>query len=1047
MLSTFSITSRQQLRIAFIVFVLIITTVFVLFSSRLSAPLVTEDIPLPFDIGGSSLAGSLTDIGATGGRTVSQIAFNQGEISEVLPVGHLNIILIPDETDIAQGAPLATALTSGKRIFGYKYSTRNATAEIEAKARAENGEPLSYSELFPGQFFASENQRNAGTFIADFEAQKNISFLPLSEVMLDRNARYVIIASDPDTQFKVRELFVCGDGIQQIGEQCDDWNSVAGDGCSETCQYVPRCRDGIDNDGDSAVDYPDDADCRSAEQNTEETVSGFEVVYPKNGSTIETWGPGTVGYRFISTDFPKTPDSMEVRYEDSTHQERIWNTIDLSGTMTFFDSQIKDDKRPVKVTMRLLAADGTVLAEDSTSFFIKKQGVTPSQDSYLRITATTDFLWLKQEPIVVSLITANSVAGSDGHCSVSVSINGEAPYSWTAPDSATTFRNCPIPITHGIHEGTNTIAVTSPMGTYTLTSDRFMKHMCFDGVDNDGDGQVDALDSDCADGKIGSELPPRFGEVEWSPSQYSVDARLSTIDWTGTYPDTGHTFPQHLKALRVTVNGVHRYEYNFTKVSFPRPPAAVSPSGILLADGEYTLEIVPGYYPMTPFSSLANDSNFVPLPVPPAVKTVSLYTCGNGKVDPGETCDGGSNCTAICTTPIVSTCIDGIDNDEDGTADILSWDPKKLIPYELLTFADTTYVTGSFGTGTHILNIHGNSNFVYGAGTITSVRKTTGEVLYSKTFAYKDIFPNAPPRDPTNIYPQFISLLEAPDGQSVFALVRGYAVPTGSPYGIAIAHIIQMDLSLQTVLNSFSIPSTTPAGVANIDAIQFDGTGQYLLASMVASGLPSTPMGVARIDWHTGALAGSVAIQDYERGVEIIGTEGTKVAYVVLGGHLGGWYVYDFATGEKQFTDTPYSLHTALNAAMGVNIFHDNIIYLRVPILDTQALGRKVIKYDIANHVQLGSVAGDEFYFISKGSRLFPNGLLFNPSRRPTIMHPSIFSGKRILSPTGMTASGATVFNNGLMYRLATLIDPSLYTSLGQTASADAACQSPTDHE
>src|SRR5262249_8555592 len=38
---------------------------------------------------------------------------------------------------------------------------------------------------------------------------------------------------------------VCGNGIVDPGEQCDDGNTAAGDGCSPTCQREPRCGDGF----------------------------------------------------------------------------------------------------------------------------------------------------------------------------------------------------------------------------------------------------------------------------------------------------------------------------------------------------------------------------------------------------------------------------------------------------------------------------------------------------------------------------------------------------------------------------------------------------------------------------------------------------------------------------------------------------------------------------------------------------------------------------------------------------------------------------------
>lgn len=46
----------------------------------------------------------------------------------------------------------------------------------------------------------------------------------------------------------------CGNGILDPGEQCDDGNTVSGDGCSATCQREPRCGDGVVDAGEQCDD-------------------------------------------------------------------------------------------------------------------------------------------------------------------------------------------------------------------------------------------------------------------------------------------------------------------------------------------------------------------------------------------------------------------------------------------------------------------------------------------------------------------------------------------------------------------------------------------------------------------------------------------------------------------------------------------------------------------------------------------------------------------------------------------------------------------------
>jgi cysteine-rich repeat protein len=52
---------------------------------------------------------------------------------------------------------------------------------------------------------------------------------------------------------------VCGDGVVEGAEICDDGNTVNGDGCSSSCQREPEadCLDGIDNNLDGTIDCAD----------------------------------------------------------------------------------------------------------------------------------------------------------------------------------------------------------------------------------------------------------------------------------------------------------------------------------------------------------------------------------------------------------------------------------------------------------------------------------------------------------------------------------------------------------------------------------------------------------------------------------------------------------------------------------------------------------------------------------------------------------------------------------------------------------------------
>ncbi|MCU7919504.1 MAG: DUF4215 domain-containing protein [Candidatus Thiodiazotropha sp. (ex Epidulcina cf. delphinae)] len=46
----------------------------------------------------------------------------------------------------------------------------------------------------------------------------------------------------------------CGDGVVNDGEACDDGNNVDGDGCSSSCKLEPMCGDGVVDEGEACDD-------------------------------------------------------------------------------------------------------------------------------------------------------------------------------------------------------------------------------------------------------------------------------------------------------------------------------------------------------------------------------------------------------------------------------------------------------------------------------------------------------------------------------------------------------------------------------------------------------------------------------------------------------------------------------------------------------------------------------------------------------------------------------------------------------------------------
>jgi cysteine-rich repeat protein len=89
---------------------------------------------------------------------------------------------------------------------------------------------------------------------------------------------------------------VCGDGAIDLGEQCDDGNTATGDGCSSTCLSEGSCGNGWTDAGEGCDDSNtfDDDGCSSACQIVPVHVANLRVL--GDTSTL-AWDPAVAPLR------------------------------------------------------------------------------------------------------------------------------------------------------------------------------------------------------------------------------------------------------------------------------------------------------------------------------------------------------------------------------------------------------------------------------------------------------------------------------------------------------------------------------------------------------------------------------------------------------------------------------------------------------------------------------------------------------------------------------------------------------------------------------
>ena len=242
--------------------------------------------PNPFTSQTSNLAGSLTTVGVKNNITVKKVTFNlPSEKSESNLIENIIYIVQVPNDDSVQTVTFDQAMTllgsHNVNYYGYKYQTADGSSE------KMNAGMSAFTQRFPGVFFTSNKARNDGTnSIANFEAANSMSFVKTDgsagSMYMQKNSMYALVVNESqNTTITVVQPPVCGNGIYESGETCDDGNTVMGDGCGATCSPEmgwsctsaspsvctrdPYCGDGIRNGAEECDDgnMNDNDDCKN----------------------------------------------------------------------------------------------------------------------------------------------------------------------------------------------------------------------------------------------------------------------------------------------------------------------------------------------------------------------------------------------------------------------------------------------------------------------------------------------------------------------------------------------------------------------------------------------------------------------------------------------------------------------------------------------------------------------------------------------------------------------------------------------------------------
>jgi cysteine-rich repeat protein len=238
---------RHRKVFIFLLMAALVSGLFFVLQNNEPAPLLHDGIPLPFGSQGSNLQGKLTFVTRRNSFDIYDVTFNNDEVKETLQQDRIYLVHVPNRTDIVDeplDRVMFTALTSVRHVnyYGYKYSSASAMFERRDIYATK------FKDRFPGQFFASAKAREEdaanGNSLTAFAQLNAVTLLPTSgpnAVRLDpTGSLYVFIVNETDgAKIAVRNAGVCGDGLLDVSEDCDDGNTEDGDTCNNACEFPP----------------------------------------------------------------------------------------------------------------------------------------------------------------------------------------------------------------------------------------------------------------------------------------------------------------------------------------------------------------------------------------------------------------------------------------------------------------------------------------------------------------------------------------------------------------------------------------------------------------------------------------------------------------------------------------------------------------------------------------------------------------------------------------------------------------------------------------
>jgi cysteine-rich repeat protein/parallel beta-helix repeat protein len=237
----------------------------------------------------------------------------------------------------------------------------------------------------------------------------------------------------------------CGDGILQTGEQCDDGNNTDGDGCTANCK-IEYCGDGTVNN--APHEKCDDGNNQNEDGCSSTCQWEVVVIQPNGGELIPSCSTYTIKWLSL-TGSPATKFKLLYTMDN----EATWTTITSNATGASYNWSVPKpgkNKTACKILVKAKDGSGTLVDKDksdSTFSIVVVQLTSPNGGETLTSNTNHTIRWTTnctKRPVKHVYLYYTDDGGASWKWIIGFTDSNPGSYVWKVPSVGTTKTQCKV---------------------------------------------------------------------------------------------------------------------------------------------------------------------------------------------------------------------------------------------------------------------------------------------------------------------------------------------------------------------------------------------------------------------------------------------------------------------------------------------------------------------------------------------------------------------------------------------------------------------------